>query len=287
MSEHNGNGTAEAKAWKDHALVLAKLTDTILINRRDAIGSYTASGSPKCERGLDTLKALEEHFAGKTTRGAYAAADVVEGQPASRFVVADVDAHSEKDDPEINLAAALAWREKAWAAGLVAILIDSNGAGGYHLWIIFSEPIPHATAWTIGKWLVSDWADRGFTSQPETFPKSAKLSGPKRIGNFVRLPGKHHKRAHWSKIHDGGRWLAGEEAVSFLLKMPINDPADIPTEAKKFPKKPNSVKRESARSSGLRVVCRLAMAWWHCPTRPRRLRRRRKGRATKRCFPRP
>ena len=48
-------------------------------------------------------------------------------------------------------------------------------------------------------------------AKPETFPKQAELSIDTPYGNYVRGPGRHHKRNHWSRIYDSASnaWLEG------------------------------------------------------------------------------
>src|SRR5262249_51949014 len=121
----------------------------------------------------------------------------------ARFGVIDIDRHGDEGDAAANLAAALAWREAA--AHFRPLLLDSNGAGAFHVWIPFcgsfepADPIALREAYAFLKWIVRDWRDYGFTRAPETFPKTPVLAG-KLYGNWVRLPGRHHKRDHASAV---------------------------------------------------------------------------------------
>jgi hypothetical protein len=63
---------------------------------------------------------------------------------------------------------------------------------------------------------------------PEVFPKQAQLSEERRFGNWLRVPGRHHTRDHWAQVWDGERWLAGAEAVAFLLALDGDDPTLLP-----------------------------------------------------------
>lgn len=64
--------------------------------------------------------------------------------------------------------------------------------------------------------MVRGFASFGLTKAPESFPKSPRLTG-KRIGHWVRLPGCHHTRDHWTRVWDGGRWLDRKPAVRVIL----------------------------------------------------------------------
>jgi hypothetical protein len=143
-----------------------------------------------------------------------------------RWVVVDIDNHDDGADPQANVAMALAVHAAAIAAGFAALLLDSNSKGGYHLWVIFATPLPAADAWRLGKWLVRDFARFGLAKAPETFPKSPRHSG-KRIGGWVRLPGRHHTRDHWTKVWDPTRhcWAEGREAIDLILAVGGRDVA--------------------------------------------------------------
>src|SRR5262249_41585963 len=65
------------------------------------------------------------------------------------------------------------------------------------------------------------------SAPPETFPKQKriKVGG---FGNWLRLPGRHHSREHWSTVWDGARWLDGAEAVAFMLTLAGDSPSLLP-----------------------------------------------------------
>src|SRR5262249_23271936 len=46
------------------------------------------------------------------------------------------------------------------------------------------------------------------------------------VGNWIRLPGRHYKRPHWTQIWNGERWLEEEEAVAEILNH-RGDPAGL------------------------------------------------------------
>src|SRR5262249_47458094 len=144
--------------------------------------------------------------------GAHSTARNEAGEDVSLWVAKDFDRHPDKDgaynvDAETLLRYALVVRERALELGFDVLLEDSDRNGGLHLWVLFSEPCPTAQAHAFGEWLTRDWKDHALPEKPETFPKQPKLSG-KEFGNWLRLPGRHHTREHWSRFHDGKRWLA-------------------------------------------------------------------------------
>ena len=117
--------------------------------------------------------------------------------------------------------------------GAHPLLEDSNGKGGYHVWTRFDDRIPGHLARSIVLWLVKDAPP---AIHVEAFPKQA--ASP--YGNQMRLPGKHHKRDHWSRFFDGEKWLEGEDAVQYLLDWQATDPQVFPEEARHYaPPKPS------------------------------------------------
>ena len=158
------------------------------------------------------------HFAASATRE-ICGLHVTSPGETCRVTVVDIDAHGDGDDPAANLAMALGVLAEALAAGFDARLFDSNGRGGYHIWIFHGAPVRAAAAFRLGKWLAREPGRFGLTKAQESFPKAPRLSG-KGIGGFVRLPGRHHKGVHYTRVWDDaeGRWLAGEEAIDSILR---------------------------------------------------------------------
>src|SRR5205823_1647713 len=98
---------------------------------------------------------------------------VMDPDERCRITVVDIDRHAEDDaDRRLNWRLALHVYRRARAVGLDALLLDSNGRGGYHIWVVHQGLIPGADAYRLGKWLVRDHGDFGQPRPPETFPKS-------------------------------------------------------------------------------------------------------------------
>jgi hypothetical protein len=219
-----------------------------LVNRADAWGTY----SPQERRGLEyrrrdgilavvpvnytakgvlTAGLLARHFRGRCAEHILGL-HTTSTDNRSRWGAVDIDQHGDQSpDPAKNLAAALAWYDELVRHGFMPLLTDSNGRGGYHLRVIFGEPAPTPQVFSLMRWLVRDYADHGLTAPPETFPKQARID-PDRFGNWLRLPGRHHTRPHWSRIRDGTAWLDGAEAVAHLLTVTGDSPKLMPPAAK-------------------------------------------------------
>jgi hypothetical protein len=244
----------EAAAWRRHAPALAEWAWS-LVNRTDVWGGYYAARDEcdgswhteqtthprRADRGRVLLapRVLVRHFSARCTD------DVVglhstSTSNTSRWVAPDIDRHGDHSpSPAVTLAAALGWYGRLRRRGFRPLLEDSNGAGGFHLWTIFSTPIPTALAYAFVRWLVGDYATHGMTAAPECFPKQPAVALG-HFGNWLRLPGRHHTRPHWSKVWNGSRWLEGSAAVAFILALDGNDPGLIPAEVAPEPPPPQS-----------------------------------------------
>jgi hypothetical protein len=177
----------------------------------------------------------------------------------------DIDWHGPTSTAlAVNLRAALAWYDWLTARGFHPLLTDSNGVGGYHLLVLLAEAIGTARLYQLVKRLAGDHARQGITHPPETFPKQAELrprTGRTGYGNWLRLPGRHHSRGHWSRVWDGARWLEGDEAIEFILSLEGDNPALIPeatTEARTAPRRSRS--GGGAASNGLAAMIAAYMA---------------------------
>jgi hypothetical protein len=138
----------------------------------------------------------------------------------------DIDRHGKQSaDPEANRRAVLHWYGRLLARGFRPLLTDSNGAGGYHLHVLFAERVPASRLYFFLRGLVADYARIGLAAPPEVFPKQrqVRLGG---CGNWVRVPGRHHSREHWSRVWDGSRWLEGHPAVDHIVSLP-GDPVEL------------------------------------------------------------
>ena len=147
----------------------------------------------------------------------------------------DIDRHSDADDPRANRRAARSWYGRAAGLGLNPLLLDSNGRGGYHLWLIFNRPIPTEHAFHLGRWLTRDWP-KFFGKPPESFPKSPSVNEGG-FGTWCRLPGRHHKRDHLTRV-GRRRWITGWSAVEAILRTTGADPGVIPAEALDYAPRP-------------------------------------------------
>lgn len=252
-----------AHEWESYADKLAEWAMERLVNRRDVWSQYTLRGDkigvvmlPIPERraaGTDmvTLQKLRRHFSGRS-RSHLIGLHAISDHNTAKWFAIDVDLH----DPTVanagelaaaNLAACLAWanrlREKYF---LDPCVMDSSGAGGYHVWVLLDKEYPLADVFKFVSDLRDDWADFGLPRRPEVFPPKAHVE-PGHLPYALRLPGRHHTRHHYTRVWNfdamgENEWLEGAEAVEALLAM---RPAPLPS-VKKLSKKEAVEKAKAA-----------------------------------------
>lgn len=230
---------AESQAWRTHAADVAECYDTRLVNRRDVWGaylpperrtngsSYTAPG--KAHRGAWQLDAwrLTRHVRAESV-GYVLGLHSTSADDTSRWLAFDLDAHGPQDEAYRHRLTQAAGSLAAHLAnaGAVPLVEDSNGAGGYHVWTRFADPLPTAQVFAWGDAL-AERARLDFGVSVETFPKQASARGA--FGNWLRVPGRHHTRPHWSRVTwFGGDWQSGAEAVRMLLDWPATPSTVVP-----------------------------------------------------------
>lgn len=210
----------EPRAWALRSADLAAWAAARLINRTDAWGAYSSSGTytaPAVDRrGREFLDhdRLQAHFRGRTI-----GAHCLSPANGARWVALDVDAHNDAADPVLNWSFTELLADAFVKLNIEPIIEDSNGAGGYHVWALFATPIPAELAYRL-----TTFIRRTTGLFVEAFPKQRRieLGG---FGNWLRLPGRHHKRPHWSIFYDRSTetWCEPSEAPDFLLAAPVND----------------------------------------------------------------
>lgn len=236
---------AEAAAWKMHARELAAWAMR-QANRTDRYGKYYFSKETQSfgkiwapadapKDGALSEQVLFNHFyfpqadhrAGLATTNPPGNTTANPESNTCRWGAIDIDCHDDSVDPTATLDCALKLYETLSGMGFNPLLTTSDGKGGYHLRILFNEPTPSKPLFYFLKSLVKNFADFGFSEEPEIFPKQPALPHGG-YGNWLRMIGKHHKHDHYSTVYTGERWLKGEEAIQFILAMEWNSPALVP-----------------------------------------------------------
>lgn len=225
--------------WTQASLELSRWAYERLVNRTDVWGSYVSKDRRrKNKSGRENIfftapfpaargkvfltpAMLRKHFIA-LDEGDLISLHSTSADRTSRWLAIDIDKHDGDDaaTPEGNLSAALTWYGRLAAQGFDPLLIDTNGAGGFHLLLLFAEPLPTAEVFAFGQSIVADWEKRGLPREPETYPKQVTVDDG-RFGNCLRVPGRHHTRDHYSRVWSGepelDEWLEGASAVARLM----------------------------------------------------------------------
>jgi uncharacterized phage-associated protein len=246
-----------AEEWQRNADDLAVWAMEHLVNRRDVWGQYTLKSGevhvvtlPIKERrdtGSDmvTLNKLRRHFNGRAVShlvGLHVESD----HETSKWFAIDVDLHDESiaNADEIalaNLAACREWANRLRDKLLDPCIVDSNGIGGFHLLVLLDREYPVAEVHEFIAELRSDYEKFGLIRKPELFPSKPKDDNEDRLGNWLRLPGRHHTRPHYSRVWNfdaagENEWLEGAEAIEAILSLrPAALP--LPSDAKSVAKR--------------------------------------------------
>ncbi len=228
-----------------------------LVNRTDRAGSYyrEPAGAVKpltvpksATEGYVTEAILEQHFL--ATQPEHVLGFHALGVDSmGKWAALDIDAHTESDSPEANEQFAIAKYAELVALGFHPLLTESDGKGGYHLRALLRDRVAGAILYRFGEWLAKGHT---LTKRPESFPKQAEIGPACPFGNWLRAPGKHPKRAFWSRVWNGVEWLAGSAAVAHILSVAGDDPVLIPAEVVSHPKKQASPLQTSNLSAGPR-----------------------------------
>lgn len=239
LSTVSANGKVSGAAWRSNAPALADWPGARLVNRDDRHGQYYRNEAGEVRPCASPAKAgdarpgrlsrarLLRHFRVTGTDdvvGVYAYG----AEKRGKWLVIDIDNHDDGADPEVNRRYARHLYAKLTGLGFVCLLYESNGNGGFHLWVLFATPVAAVILHRFGNWLVTDHADHGFTKPPEVFPKN---EGETAWGHWVRLPGRHPKRDVWSRVWTGTQWVTEAAAIAHVLSLTGSDPARIPPEA--------------------------------------------------------
>jgi len=232
--------TLKLNPWHTRAEDLARWAMLRLVNRTDRCGRYSVNKEtgrakpyadpPEAEDakvGYLNHARLAQHFRATETRavvGSYSYG----ADKFGKWLCIDIDNHDDKGDPLANERYAVHVARRAAALGLCVLLYESNGRGGFHLWVLFDGAVAAALLRSLGNWLVRDFAAFGFEKIPEVFPKS---DGATEWGNWVRLPGRHHTRDVWPRVWNGTEWVRDADAVEHVLALGGGPIEGIPTEA--------------------------------------------------------
>ena len=267
------------REWEARRRELADWAMERLVNRLDVWGQYTTLSArekltskrsykaltlpQKKMRGSDmvTLEKLSRHF-GSLRRNHLIGLHAASTDNTSKWLAIDIDLHEidavdAEDNARRNLIAATSWWEALQQRGYDPLLLDSNGAGGLHLLVLFAEPAPSANVHALGQQIIADWQSQNLDEAPETFPKSPRPVEGDKLGAWLRLPGLHHTQDHITRVWSGDVWLddpwqEGDAAIDTMLNtipgpVPPPPPEDDGSPPPKKKRKPATRRSKSTR----------------------------------------
>ncbi len=263
ISDSDKSGGVIAGAWTERSPELGRWAMARLANRTDVRGAYRriedigreyvrrdggkgTLGEQMTVWGRVTDSLLRRHFSARD-RGDIIGLHTAGKDNSSKGGALDIDYHGANSTaPDVNLRAALHWHAALTRLGFRPLLLDSNGKGGFHLRLLLAEAVPAERVFRLLRSLTRDHTMLGFPKPPEQFPKQPDVRRcHKGLGNWLRLPGRHHKRDFWSRVWDGDRWLEGHDAIDFTLAL-RGDPTWLIPELPVRPVPP-AARREPAR----------------------------------------
>jgi hypothetical protein len=226
-----------AEEWDRYSEQLADWALERLANRRDVWSQYTLKNGeigvvmlPIKERRVKgavmvTHNKLRRHFAGHKPNDLIGLHSISDHSTCKWFAV-DVDLHNEAvtDAEEIaaaNFTAAITWAARLRDQGMDPLLIDSNGVGGYHVWVLLDTEYPLTDTFEFVSELRNDFDEFGLPRKPEVFPPKGAVKEDD-LPYTLRLPGRHHTRRHYSRVWNfdavgENEWLEGGEAIEMML----------------------------------------------------------------------
>ena len=249
-----------AEEWHRYAPQLAEWAMERLVNRRDVWSQYTLRNGVigvvqlpikelrKMGTHMVTIKKLTRHFGGEAPNHLIGLHSISDHSTCKWFAV-DVDLHNENianadEVAAANFAACLNWADKLRAQGMDPMLMDSNGVGGYHVWVLLDKEYPLADTYDFADDLRSDWEELGLPRKPEIFPPKRAVA-PDDLPYALRVPGRHHTRPFYSRLWNfdpmgENEWLEGAEAIEAMM-------ATIPTKLPKIKTKRGAEKPAATR----------------------------------------
>jgi putative DNA primase/helicase len=220
--------------WRERSAELASWAMSHLVNRADVWGRYVRRKGDDAtnvvtapfinERGKVFLDhdSLRKHFRTQQP-GGQIGLHSASPELTSRWLAIDIDLHNPDDDVSAsragNLTAARGWHRALVEKGLDPLLMDSNGIGGFHILVVFADPMSTVRVHEFGARLIADFEHRGLDQAPEVFPGKPTWS---HYSDWLRLPGRHHTRPHYTRVWNDepfaeAPWLEGHDAINRIL----------------------------------------------------------------------
>ena len=232
------------KEWRNAAELLTQWTDDRLVNRSDVYRGYKLPNNrflgelitytkPYLEEAREygslTRGIAEVHYRGDDP-GGLIGLHAISIDNTSRWFVINVDQQDANGAilGEANANAAFDWYEDLQLLGFKPLLLDANGAGGYHVLVCLSEEVSSQVVHEFVSEVVNNFAEYGLETAPEVYPSEPDVNPHRPYGSWWKLPGKHHTREFWTRVWDGSQWVENQEAIEVILSITGDSPTLIP-----------------------------------------------------------
>ena len=204
----------------------------LFLHRRDCFSEQQTSGAYFPVLREFTEDDLAEHLGGQASYGTY----VLDQENTVKFVVWDLDTHDEKATEALcSMVEDLVRNktEEVLEPVGVALLRETSGNKGTHVWLFLSEPVP---AEKVRRWVNADfmpqWREaaeaNGWPVALEVFPKQDTITTGG-FGNLVKAPlGVHMVSGKRSEIVAHQGWA---DSVDSVQPLPAGLVPDRPVQA--------------------------------------------------------
>ena len=165
------------------------------------VAHVLGEGGPKGKARYGNRKGSTKVEAGHYRIGSY----TPDEQGLTRWLCLDFDGGAEHSDSLADpQGAVIAAHRACTTLGLPSYVERSGGGKGFHLWVLFAEPVPAKDARRLGMaiapkdapLIAGSYADARRACGIEVFPKQDKIKKKTGYGNLVWLP-------WWSEASDG------------------------------------------------------------------------------------
>ncbi len=210
------------RVWSENAEALADFAQARIFVRHDVYGVTPPDGKRFTAHELLTRETIVSHFQGQINIGAF----LVSPENTCKCFIGDIDAHEDTSSPDLNLERVNLIVETLAEFNLFPLVCDSDGKGGFHVREFFKKPVPSEVAYWLGIF-INDRLESAGLPKVEFFPKQPKVKNETPYGNWVRLPGRHHKRDNYTRVWKYGKWLDGIWAAKAIIEIAGDDADEL------------------------------------------------------------
>lgn len=202
---------------------IAKWINATLVNRRDCYGLYTKDGPRTIKQQYSQFTKLDaisiaNWIENKDSFGLH----VVSLNNTCRFMVFDLDNHLGMTN---NLPNAKLLTDVLADLGHKSVIEDSDGKGGFHVWVIWDRPIDSKSVFDFGRLVL----DRSGINKIELFPKQPVNTSQNPLGNWIRMPGRNPRTGNSSRFMQSidGVWFDWQDRFDLIANsVNSNSPKD-------------------------------------------------------------